>query len=205
MNWNDSMKLDEVDFRILEILQKDARKSLREIAKEVGTSTPTVSSKLSALEDLGLVKGYGANIDAEKLGETSIVLLIKSKPSDIDKIANSLVKNDNVREFILLSGSMVQVKATFLHADEINGFLSDLGSIPEIQHYDYHTILSAVKEEQRALVSGDPSKVIECYYCKKPIHDKPVKLKLDGKDHYLCCNTCKREYVKKYEALKSKA
>lgn len=199
------MKLDDVDFKILEILQKDARKSLREIAKEVGSSTPTVSSKLNALQELGLVKGYNAIIDVEKLGETSILLMIKCRPSDVDKIVDALRTNDNVRELFILSSSMIQVKATFLHASEINGFLSSLGSIPEIQHYDYHTILNAVKEEQRALVKGELSKVIECYYCRKPIHDTPVKLKLDGKDHYLCCETCKREYKKKYEELKSKA
>jgi DNA-binding Lrp family transcriptional regulator len=199
------MKLDEVDFKILEILQKDARKSLREIAKEVGSSTPTVSSKLNTLTELGVIKGYRTIIDPEKLDETSVVLMIKVKPSDIETVLECLEELESVRELLILSSSLIEAKATFLDSGEINNLLSSLGSIPEIQEYEYYTVLKAVKEEPRALLKDEISLVIKCFYCKKPIHDTPVKLKLDGKYHYLCCETCKREYKKKYEELKRKA
>jgi DNA-binding Lrp family transcriptional regulator len=199
------MKLDDVDIKILEVLQNDARKSLREIAKEVGASTPTVSAKLNTLTQLGVIKGFRTIIDADKLGETTVLLMVKSKPSDVDKVAKKLKKIGSVRELLVLSSSLIEIKATFTESSEVNNLLSSLSSIPEIQEYEYYTVLKAIKEEQRALVKDDISLLIECFYCRKPMHDAPVKLKIDGRDHYLCCNTCKREYKKKYEDLKSKA
>ena len=69
-----------------------------------------------------------------------------------------------------------------------------LTKIEEIQDYDYKTIVGTVKEEPRAVLSEGVNAVLTCFYCRKPMHDKPVKIKLDGKDHFLCCETCEKEY-----------
>ena len=71
------MKLDKTDVKILNVLQKDARKSFREIAKELDISTPTISNKINILENVKVIRGYQADVSADSLGETSIILIIK--------------------------------------------------------------------------------------------------------------------------------
>jgi DNA-binding Lrp family transcriptional regulator len=197
------MKLDKTDVKILLLLQKDARKSFREIAKELDISTPTISSKVSNLEELGVIKGYHADIDTESLSESSVILLIKCSPSDLNEAAEKLKELQGVTEVFVLSSSRIFLKITLQQPTELNNLLTSLASIEPIQDYEYYSIIDAVKEEPRAVIQEELSITLKCYYCKKQMKDEPVKLKLDGKNHYVCCNTCAKHYKEKYEKLKS--
>jgi DNA-binding Lrp family transcriptional regulator len=196
------MKLEKVDIKILKILQEDGRASYRDIAKKVGVTTPTVSSKVSMYEQMGILRGFGARLDANALGEVSVLLSVKCKPSDVPKIANKLKALEDVREVYLVGGSWINAKVTLTDALHLNEFLSRLTQIEKILDYEYKTIMETIKEEPRAVLSEGINAVLTCFYCKKPMHDKPVKIKLDGKDHFVCCNVCAREYMKKYKKLK---
>ncbi len=60
--------MDEIDVSILKILQSDARKSLKEISGRVGLSLPATGERLRKMERSGLIRGYTALLDREKLG-----------------------------------------------------------------------------------------------------------------------------------------
>ena len=60
--------LDETDRRILSVLQRDARTSMRKISKEVGVSLGTVSNRVRKLEGAGVIRGYAVLLDPEKIG-----------------------------------------------------------------------------------------------------------------------------------------
>lgn len=214
--WNDNiliqdqfcgavMRLDETDVEILALLQKSARSSYRAIARKLDITTPTVSSKVRTMEELGLIRGYRADIDAEVLSESSIVLIVKASPKDLREVAEELRSLGNATEIYVLGNSRIFVKATFIKADRINDLLSGLTAIREITEYEYYPIIETVKEGPRTILGEDLSITLKCYYCKKAMKDAPVKLKLGGKVHYLCCNTCSREYKKKYERLNEEA
>jgi DNA-binding Lrp family transcriptional regulator len=198
------MKLDKIDVKILSALQKDARKSFRELAKELEISTPTISNKIKTLEDLNVIKGYQANISSDSLSEVTVILIIKCNLSDIDEVADKLEKLDNVTEIYILSSSRIFMKVTLLSTTEVNIFLSDLTKIENISEYEYYSIINTIKESPRAIIRENLSITLNCYYCKKPMKDEPVKINLDGKMHYVCCNTCAKHYKQKYEELKSK-
>jgi Lrp/AsnC family leucine-responsive transcriptional regulator len=60
--------LDEVDVHILALLQKDGRITNADLAKSVGLSPPSVLQRVRALEKAGLIRGYFALLDADRLG-----------------------------------------------------------------------------------------------------------------------------------------
>lgn len=55
--------IDEVDKKIISILQKNARTPLKEIAAEVFMSSPSVSSRIENLEREGVITGYHAKVN----------------------------------------------------------------------------------------------------------------------------------------------
>jgi DNA-binding Lrp family transcriptional regulator len=63
-----STRLDGFDLKILAALQQDGRLTNQELADRVGLSPSQCSRRRSALEDGGVVKGYRADLDPEKLG-----------------------------------------------------------------------------------------------------------------------------------------
>lgn len=60
--------LDETGWRILQALQENARLSFSELGLRVGLSSPAVAERVRRLEDVGIIKGYRAEIDTTKVG-----------------------------------------------------------------------------------------------------------------------------------------
>ncbi|MXV44634.1 winged helix-turn-helix transcriptional regulator [Saccharibacter sp. 17.LH.SD] len=60
--------LDSIDRRILAELQQDGRMTNVELAKRVGISAPPCLRRVRRLEELGVIQGYHADIDAVVLG-----------------------------------------------------------------------------------------------------------------------------------------
>lgn len=61
-------QLDEVDLQILASLQRDGRITNADLAKAVNLSPPSVLQRVRALEKAGLIRGYHALLDHERLG-----------------------------------------------------------------------------------------------------------------------------------------
>ena len=61
-------KLDNIDKKIIEMLQKNARVSIKDIAKEVFLSSPAVSARIEYLEKSGIISGYHAQVNPMFLG-----------------------------------------------------------------------------------------------------------------------------------------
>ena len=60
-------RIDEVDVRILELLQAQGRIKRSRIAEEVGMSIPAVSDRMRKLEERGVLKGFHAEVDPKRL------------------------------------------------------------------------------------------------------------------------------------------
>ncbi|MCA0969334.1 Lrp/AsnC family transcriptional regulator [Halobacillus litoralis] len=62
--------LDSTDFEILKHLQEDGRLSMTALGKQVSLSTPAVTERVRKLEDAGIIEGYRAVVNQEKMGRT---------------------------------------------------------------------------------------------------------------------------------------
>lgn len=60
--------LDAIDHKIIDLLQKDARLPVKDIAKEVFLSSPVVSNRIEKLEKAGIITGYHAQINYQAFG-----------------------------------------------------------------------------------------------------------------------------------------
>ena len=61
-------RLDDIDLKILSVLQTDGRITNVDLAKQVGISAPPCLRRVRALEEAGFIKGYRARVDAGMLG-----------------------------------------------------------------------------------------------------------------------------------------
>lgn len=63
-----SVRLDEIDRTILEMLLLDSRTPLAHISREVGISSPAIRERINKLKHEGIIKGFSTIIDYKKLG-----------------------------------------------------------------------------------------------------------------------------------------
>lgn len=84
-------RLDDIDIRILRLLQEDARLTTKQIAQKVNLSTTPVFERIKRLESDGFIKKYVAILDAEKVNRGFLVFCsVKLKQMNRD-VANDFV------------------------------------------------------------------------------------------------------------------
>jgi Lrp/AsnC family transcriptional regulator, leucine-responsive regulatory protein len=69
------VELDAISWKLIEVLQHNARQSFAELGRKVGLSTPAVAERIHRLEDAGVITGYHASLNMAKLGVPIRVLV----------------------------------------------------------------------------------------------------------------------------------
>ena len=98
-----------MDNEILEILQKDARTTVEQIAVMIGKSADEVKDAIKKLEDEKVILGYSAIVNFEKLGDEEVLALIEVKVTPqrgqgFQKIAERIYRYNQVKSCYLMSG-----------------------------------------------------------------------------------------------------
>lgn len=102
------MELDRYDRRILQALQKDGRISNQELAERIGLSPSPCLRRVRTLEESGLISGYHAVLDANKLG-LSLTALIhismdRHTPERFANFDEKIAELPEVLECLLITG-----------------------------------------------------------------------------------------------------
>ncbi len=75
------MALEDTDREILRALSKDGRLSFTDLAEQVGLSVSAAHQRVRRLEQRGIIRGYTAGVDADRLG-LSLTAFVSIKPID---------------------------------------------------------------------------------------------------------------------------
>jgi DNA-binding Lrp family transcriptional regulator len=197
--------LDATDAAILKTLQKDARASLRAIAREIGVSVPTVSAHLRNLEALGIVRGYRAILDPERLDETPVALVVRTRPAATETVARRIAASSWARRVLVGRPGWILVDATVVPRENVDVVRREVRSSAGVIEVEAYSGLRAVKDEPAVVLSDRLSTSLVCFECKGPIHGEPVKVRRDGRYHYFCCHTCERIYLERYGRIRTAA
>ncbi|MBC7920182.1 MAG: Lrp/AsnC family transcriptional regulator [Ferruginibacter sp.] len=103
------IKLDQIDRKILEILQSNAKITNAQLSKEIGLSPAPTLERVKKLETAGLIKSYHAQLDTEKigLGITTFVqvTLVGHKKMFTDLFVEKINKIDEIIECHHITGT----------------------------------------------------------------------------------------------------
>jgi DNA-binding Lrp family transcriptional regulator len=146
-------RLDQTDVEILKVVVSDARVSGRQIAQKVGVSTATVLSKIKMMEQAGIIKGYTASLDQEKLGyELTVITEITVSKGKLLEIEKEIAKVPNVCAVYDVTGLVdAMVVAKFKNRKELSDFTKTTLSMPFVERTNTHVVLTTIKEDYRLL------------------------------------------------------
>ena len=147
------MNIDEVDRKILGELLRDCRRSYRSIARRAGISVGTVLSRIRRLEKAGVIRGYSALLDHEKLGyQLTILAEITVSKGKLLEMEQAIGKLPNTCAVYDVTGSTdAVVLAKFRSREELSKFTKSLLSMPFVDRSNTHVVLTTVKEDLRLL------------------------------------------------------
>lgn len=138
--------LDLTDYRILEILIKDGRIPMKELAQKVALSAPAVAERVKRLEEEGIITGYKAAINYEKLGKKINVLInIDVNVQKAEKLMEFIKNEDSIIECHHVTGPYCKILKARL--EDIGSLEKLIGKIQMFGNTETFIILSSVEKE----------------------------------------------------------
>jgi len=143
--------LDDLDLRLLTLLQRDAKRTIKELAEELGMTTTPIFERIKRMERDGVIKAYVALVNQEKIGRPLIVFCNVSMPDytpdNIAEFENQVRQMPDVLEAYHLAGTIdYQLKVVISDIKEYANFLQQLARLPMIRVYSSSIALYAVKQ-----------------------------------------------------------
>ncbi|MEV7615090.1 Lrp/AsnC family transcriptional regulator [Streptomyces sp. NPDC089799] len=125
---------DAMDWRILEALQENGRAGFAELARTVSMSASAVTERVRRLEEAGVITGYTAVVDPEKLGKSILALVRLRYPHGNYKPFHDLLgTTTEILEAHHVTGDdcfVLKVAARSMgHLEEITGRIAGLGPV----------------------------------------------------------------------------
>ncbi|MDR3773210.1 MAG: Lrp/AsnC family transcriptional regulator [Terracidiphilus sp.] len=124
-------ELDRISWKIIEELQQDGRLSWAELGRRVGLTTPAVAERVYRLEKLGIIRGFHADIDLERLG-MPIQIFVRLSMAGPEQLVRSfqlqVVKWEEVLECHRVTGSdSFILRARVVSVEHLERLLDKLG------------------------------------------------------------------------------
>ncbi|MFG3281165.1 Lrp/AsnC family transcriptional regulator [Streptomyces sp. NPDC048111] len=125
---------DATDWHILEALQSQGRASFAELARTVSLSASAVTERVRRLEEAGVIAGYTAVVDQERLGRPILAFVRLRYPNGNYKPFHDLVEaTPEIMEAHHVTGDdcfVIKVSARSMsHLEEISGRIGTLGAV----------------------------------------------------------------------------
>lgn len=134
---DETYQIDNLDRKILSLLQHDGRLAYTDIAKNLTVSPGTIHQRINKMTEAGIIKGTRLILDYQKLGYdvTTLLGLYLKSAKDLNKVLEKLKSIKEVVDVYYTTGSYALIiKIHHKSIKDYHQFLVDkLQSIPEIQ------------------------------------------------------------------------
>jgi len=141
--------LDEIDTKILELLEEDARRSFTEMAEKLKVSESSIRKRVSALQKEGVIEKFTIKVDHAKLGLNTVAIVGIDVDSDkMLEIAQELCDFKEVKCVATSSGDhMIMLEVWAKNGRELNKLIAEeIGRIEGVRQICPALILEKLKD-----------------------------------------------------------
>jgi Lrp/AsnC family transcriptional regulator, leucine-responsive regulatory protein len=145
--------LDNIDRRILALLQEDGRMATVELAERIGLSPTATAERTKRLQKDGFIIGYAARLDPAKLGRSLLVFvevtLDKTTPDVFERFGAAARRNPDILECHLVAGGFdYLVKTRVADMTAYRHLLGDvILSLPGVRETRTYAVMEEVKSD----------------------------------------------------------
>lgn len=140
-------QLDDIDARIVRILQNDARTSYREIQDKLGISIGTIHNRINKLKDRNIIEGYTLKLSNVKLGyKLTFLIRVQIDGKHTEEILNEISEIPEVCSVFHTTGEQsAALICRFKESEDVHKFLRELNE----KQYVLRTVSSMVLKEYK--------------------------------------------------------
>ena len=139
------MQFDLTDRKIISILQKDGRITMKHLGELINMSTPSTIDRVRRLEEAGVIKGYAAVVDYIALGyDMHIYIFVEVNQNKRPGLLEYIAKNKLIAGAHGVAGSKDMVLDVYCRTSEFNKLVDELRSFGETES---NMIMEFIKKE----------------------------------------------------------
>jgi len=148
--------IDDVDIKIMSILQQNGRTKRNVLAEKVGLSLATVSDRMKKLEDAGIISGYHAELDPKKLWKdiTAFILVYIDSSKHYYDFIGHIHNLDEIQECHAITGEGSHLLKIRTHnTATLEKLLTKVQSFPGVISTKTSIVLSSSKETNQIKIT----------------------------------------------------
>jgi Lrp/AsnC family leucine-responsive transcriptional regulator len=141
--------LDEIDVKILELLQQNSRVKRSELADKTGLSIPSVTDRMRKLENNGYIESYQTKLNRKMLGKdiTAFIFVVSDSSKNYKDFISHVLQTPEVLECHSITGDGSHVlKIQTANTSTLEKLLSKIQSWKGVQSTRTSIVLSSHKE-----------------------------------------------------------
>ncbi|AEE95018.1 MULTISPECIES: Lrp/AsnC family transcriptional regulator [Acidianus] len=144
--------LDDVDRKIISILQQDSRISFSRLAKMLNLSESTIHMRIKRLREAGVIRGFCVDVDLDKVGMNVLAfVLLKADPKKYEDILRKLAEIKEVFEIYDVTGEYYALlKVRVSDKEELAKVLDKIGNMEGVTSTYTMFVLRVIKEKKNA-------------------------------------------------------
>ncbi|MCY0874591.1 AsnC family transcriptional regulator [Acidianus infernus] len=144
--------LDDVDKKIISILQQDSRISFSRLAKMLNLSESTIHMRIKRLKEAGVIRGFCIDVDLDKVGMNVLAfVLLKADPKKYEDILRKLAEIKEVFEIYDVTGEYYALlKVRVSDKEELAKVLDKIGNMEGVTSTYTMFVLRVIKEKKNA-------------------------------------------------------
>ncbi|HKP76172.1 MAG TPA: Lrp/AsnC family transcriptional regulator [Longimicrobiaceae bacterium] len=142
-------RLDEIDLRLMEMLQEHGRTSQHDLALAVGLSSPAVGERVRKLEERGIIRRFTAVLDPKLLGRDVSAFIFTGIAGSqyYPEFRRRVAEHPEVLECHSITGQGSHVlKIRTDSTSTLEALLAEIQSWPGVQWTTTSIVLSTIKE-----------------------------------------------------------
>ncbi|OYT59599.1 MAG: AsnC family transcriptional regulator [Desulfurococcales archaeon ex4484_217_1] len=148
------VELDDLDKKIIAILQTDGRIPFSRLAQALHVSESTIYLRIKKLREAGILKGFSAIIDYRALGKNSLAyVLVKTSPRQHQRVLKVLSNIDNIYEIYDVTGEyQVLLRILAENRVKLGEIVNRVRRVNGVREVYVLYVLNVVKEERAVRV-----------------------------------------------------
>ncbi len=128
------MKIDDINWKILKMLQENSRVALKDLAIEVGLSSPTVAERIQKMEDAGVIEKYSSDLNMDRIGyPLGVYISIKIRFGQVERFEKFIGSVPEICECHKLTGHDCMLMKGYVrdpkHLENLNARLAVYGEL----------------------------------------------------------------------------
>ncbi|MEQ6118151.1 Lrp/AsnC family transcriptional regulator [Reichenbachiella sp. MALMAid0571] len=142
--------MDKLDIKILELLQQNAKITIKEMASKMEMTSTPIYSRIKHMERTGIIDKYVTLIDPKKCGKSQVVFcnvsMINSEIENYKKFEKIIQSMPEIIECYYLAGKVdYQLKVMVKDIEHYDSFLKRIAAIDIIKLHSSRIVLHSVK------------------------------------------------------------